>query len=165
MSREIGATARTDDANENIAQGYIDHCLMGGERVIYRTNLHWSIFLAPTVVTGILFVISSPNGGAAGLIGVFWLAKRIIDFLTSEFGITDRRVIMKQGWIARRSVEVALTKVEGAIVNQGLLGRILGYGTIIVRGTGGVENPFHGIARPLEFHRNLQQQMVQISQR
>lgn len=61
---------------------------------------------------------------------------------TSEFAVTNKRVVMKFGFIRRSSLEVLLTKIEGVSVDQGILGRILDYGTIVVGGTGGSRTPF-----------------------
>ena len=68
--------------------------------------------------------------------------------------------MIKTGFIRRNSLETLLTKVEGIQVNQGMLGRILNYGTIIVKGTGGTSNPFHKIDAPLEFRKKVQEQIA-----
>jgi uncharacterized membrane protein YdbT with pleckstrin-like domain len=72
--------------------------------------------------------------------------------------VTTKRVIIKVGLVRRRSVELLLRQVEAIRVEQGILGRILGYGTIIVGGTGGTAEPFSEIAAPLEFRRQVQMQ-------
>lgn len=79
---------------------------------------------------------------------------------TSEFAVTNRRVIVKVGWIRRRSLETLLMKVEGIQVEQSILGRILNYGTITITGTGGSREVFDRIAAPLEFRRKVQEQTV-----
>lgn len=78
---------------------------------------------------------------------------------TSEFAVTDRRVVIKVGWIQRRTLETMLNKVEGIGVDQSIMGRMLGYGTITVTGTGGTKEPFTNIANPLEFRRQVQAQV------
>jgi uncharacterized membrane protein YdbT with pleckstrin-like domain len=72
--------------------------------------------------------------------------------------VTNRRVLIKVGFIRRHSLELLLPKVEGIAVDQGILGRILGYGTIIVTGTGGTKEPFRNIIAPMEFRKMVQQQ-------
>ncbi len=72
--------------------------------------------------------------------------------------MTTRRVLIKVGVLRRRSLELLLSKVESIGVDQGIVGRLLGYGTIIVTGTGGTKEPFRMIAAPLEFRRMVQQQ-------
>ena len=75
---------------------------------------------------------------------------------SSEFAVTDKRVIIKVGWIRRRTLETMLAKVEGVGVDQTLSGRLLGFGTIVVTGTGGTKEEFDRIADPLEFRRQVQ---------
>jgi uncharacterized membrane protein YdbT with pleckstrin-like domain len=81
-----------------------------------------------------------------------------INYTSSEFGVTNRRVLIKVGFVRRRSLELFLQKLEGIGVDQGILGRIFGYGTITVTGTGGTKEVFRAIAAPLEFRRMVQQQ-------
>ncbi len=144
---------------------YIENNLMNSENIIYRGSLHWVIFIWPVIwfVVAIMFF----GGGAetAGVGGLFFFIALIaginsfINYKTSEFGITDKRVVVKVGFIRRHSIEVLLNKVEGIQVNQGILGRILGFGSIIVSGTGGTKDPFHKITAPLEFRRRAQEQI------
>jgi len=93
-------------------------------------------------------------------VAIIWGISSFISFKTSEFGITNKRVLIKAGFIRRNSLETLLTKVEAIQVNQGILGRILNYGTIIVKGTGGTSNPFHKIDAPLEFRKKVQEQIA-----
>lgn len=64
-------------------------------------------------------------------------------------------VIIKVGWIRRNTLEVLLKKVEGISVDQGILGRILGYGNITVSGTGGAKRRFRFIKDPLMFRNKV----------
>ena len=109
--------------------GYIDDNLMSGEQVIYRTRLHWMVFLGPIIfaVIAVMFfaVRSAAVGGFFFLLVIIWGISVFISFKTSEFGITNKRVLFKIGFIRRSSLEILLTKIEGIQVNQGILGRIL----------------------------------------
>ncbi|WP_370539085.1 PH domain-containing protein [Anaeromyxobacter sp. PSR-1] len=67
--------------------------------------------------------------------------------------------MIKVGFIRRVSLETLLAKVEGVTVEQGLLGRLFGYGTITVIGTGSTRTPFKRIAGPMEFRRVVQEQI------
>jgi len=91
-----------------------------------------------------------------GLIGLLMLVPPWIRSISSEFAVTNKRVLVKVGLIRRHSLELLLQKVEGIGVDQGILGRILGYGTITVSGTGGTREAFRMIADPLEFRRQVQ---------
>ena len=89
------------------------------------------------------------------LVGAVLVAAALIQRLTTELVLTDRRIITKRGLIARDTVEMNLGKVESVRVNQGLLARILNYGDVTVIGTGASLEPLRGIANPLELRKRL----------
>jgi uncharacterized membrane protein YdbT with pleckstrin-like domain len=146
---------------------YIEENLMNDEHILYRARLHWVIFLWPVIwfIAAIMFI--SRGGHAAATAGCLFIliaiAKAIssfINFSASEFAVTNHRAIAKVGFIRRNSLEVLLSKIEAIQVNQDILGRILGYGSITVSGTGGTRDPFHNISDPLELRRKIQEQIV-----
>lgn len=148
---------------------YVDNNLMPGETVSYRAKQHWIIFMWSIVCIFVAFCIFIGGGGEEGSIsaGVLFLIfaaimgiGSFISYTTSEFAITNKRVMVKVGFIRRHSLETLLTKVEGVQVKQGILGRILGYGTIVVIGTGGSKEPFPKISAPLEFRKQVQEQIA-----
>ena len=147
---------------------YIEKNLMNGENIVYRTKLHWVVFLWPVIwfVVAIMFFSGGGDVAAAGglfiLIAILTGIASFINFKTSEFGITNKRFVIKVGFIRRNSLEVLLNKVEGIQVNQGILGRILGFGSITVSGTGGTKNQFHKIDAPLEFKKRAQEQIASV---
>jgi len=146
---------------------YIKSQLLPGEEIKYRGHLHRSIF-APAfsfAVTAVLaFVIVLQSGDlpvfwglvGAAIVSYIWA---LVLYTTSEFVVTNKRVVIKVGWLRRRTVETMLSKVEGINVEQSLLGRILGYGSIIITGTGGSQEPFRNIGSPFEFRRQVQAQV------
>lgn len=67
---------------------------------------------------------------------------------------------MKVGFLHRDSLEILLSKVEGIRVDQSILGRVLGFGSITVIGTGGTHDPFHGISAPFEFRKRAEEQIA-----
>jgi uncharacterized membrane protein YdbT with pleckstrin-like domain len=143
--------------------GYVDNNLLQNESVSYRANLHWAIFLAPIfffVVATVGFAVAAPVGVFFLLVALLVSLSRMIAYTTSEFAITDRRVVIKVGLIRRRTVELLLSKVETIGVDQSILGRIFNFGTIIVTGTGGTKEPFTGIADPLEFRKQVQSRLM-----
>ena len=152
--------------------GYVDQNLMPGEVVEYRARLHWIIYAGPAVLgfLGLLLVLAAVGGRSllalVGL-GVFVLAVAGLMFLsrwitdkTSEFAVTNKRVVIKVGLVRRHTLELLLSKVESVGVDQGVIGRILDYGSIVVVGTGGTREPFRNIARPLEFRKQVQARAV-----
>lgn len=162
-------TLRTIPKRQSVSSAtkYVDSYLMRGENVVYHTRLHWAVFfpcIAIFVVTVLL--IFSGNNTLVGLavvllvLVVFPMAiNSLIVRTTSEFVVTNKRVLVKTGWIRRQSLETLLTKIESIRVEQGVLGRMLDYGTIVVSGTGGSKEPFHKIAEPMLFRRRVQDQI------
>jgi len=148
--------------------GYVEDNLMPGEEVMYHAHLHWVIYLR-AVLLGLLGWLLIAAGfwrddlavlvylGAAVLVvaALAWLVQWVKS-RTSEFAVTNRRVIIKVGLIRRDTLELMLNKVESIGVDQTVTGRIVGYGTIIVVGTGGTREPFRNIARPLDFRKQVQ---------
>lgn len=149
---------------------YVDSVLADGERIVYRAAIsHWK-FLLYYLVGGLFLLAGAAIGvlsagvsehmrmAAAGvplLIGVVLVAAALIQRLTTELVLTDRRIITKRGLISRDTVEMNLSKVESVRVNQGLLGRVLNYGDVTVIGTGASLEPLRGIANPLELRKQL----------
>jgi uncharacterized membrane protein YdbT with pleckstrin-like domain len=70
------------------------------------------------------------------------LLSRIATFFSTEFAVTNKRVIGKSGLLRRRSLEVMLSKIESVSVDEPFWGRILNFGTVTVRGSGGTVQPF-----------------------
>ena len=149
--------------------GYIENNLMPGEEIVYRAKLHWVIFLAPFVlvilgiVMSILGVVKPTDANESLYVGLFIIfaavlfsVRAFIYWKTSEFGLTNKRVLIKIGWIRRHSLELLLQKIEGIGVDQSFLGRMLNFGTIIITGTGGTKEPFKSIENPLEFRKQVQ---------
>ncbi|HLH00503.1 MAG TPA: PH domain-containing protein [Bryobacteraceae bacterium] len=98
--------------------------------------------------------------GALALLGASALiAGGIICRFATEVAVSNRRVLIKTGLLSRRSAEVLLPKVESIGVDESFLGRTLGYGSVIVRGTGGTFETFDKIARANELRRQVQEQL------
>jgi len=146
---------------------YVENNLLPNEKVTYWAKLHWIIYRWP-IAFFLGAVAVSVGVGAAGIHGG-WIASAVlagiallsflppwVDSLSSEFAVTNKRVLIKVGLVRRHSLELLLQKVEGIGVDQTLTGRILGYGTITVTGTGGTRESFERISRPLEFRRQVQ---------
>lgn len=139
---------------------YIDDNLLPGEQVVYRATLHPIVF-APAVGVVLLGIVislawSQIVGLIVGVIGVVMGAVALIRYISTEFAVTNRRVIIKVGALGRQSLDVELNRVEGIDVEQSPLGRLFDYGTIGVRGVGGTEETFPGIAAPLDFRKHVQ---------
>jgi uncharacterized membrane protein YdbT with pleckstrin-like domain len=140
--------------------GYVDRNLLPNEQVTYRARLSRVIYLFPVclLVFAVLVAIHGWYQAAwvIAALGVVLLVPPWIRSVSSEFAVTNKRVLIKVGLVRRHSLELLLQKVEGIGVDQGIMGRILGYGTITVSGTGGTREAFRTISRPLEFRRQVQ---------
>jgi len=149
---------------------YLDDHLLAGEQIVYRARLHWTIFLTSIVVVllgialAILLQVVEPAytlaGAALAGVGLLLAIGPAIRYLSSEFAVTDKRVLGKVGFIERESDETLLSKIEAIAVDQGVIGRILGFGTVTITGTGGTQEPFPRISDPLEFRRQIQNQII-----
>ena len=149
---------------------YIDEILQPGEKVLFSTNAHW-IFFLPAIagwVVAIIFLILSyqvPTGAPAllclsmaAISAIAALYKTITAWFhqwTTETDVTDLRIIHKTGFIQRQTFEMSLDKVESVDVDQSVMGRILDYGDVIVKGTGTGFEPLKRIAAPLELRNHI----------
>jgi len=139
--------------------GYIDSNLLPDEKVVYRVRLHGMIFWksCTLILLGIVFLFLQPIVGMIVLgVGALALIPSLIDYATSEFGVTNKRVIIKVGFLRRRTLELLLRHVEAISVDQSVMGRMCNYGSVTLTGTGGVKELFDNISRPLEFRRRIQ---------
>lgn len=164
---------------------YIDANLISGESVVYQTRLHWIVMLRHILLGIVLFAGCGAllsfflmnrsqfgdgtnhllEGGAAALFaaGVVVILAGAVRRNATEIALTTRRVVIKQGLVSRKTIEMLLNKVEAIEVREPTLGRMLGYGSITVIGTGGTSEPFHKIAHPLKFRSEVQQQLEKLS--
>jgi len=145
---------------------YIDDILQPDEKLLYSTNLHWVFYLpgaigwiasiallvaAQMMAPGGLMLICLALSGAVALIAFYLSFRAWFKRWTTETDVTSLRVVHKEGFIKRRTFEMSLDKVESVDVNQSILGRILNYGDVTIRGVGeGVER-IRTIASPLAF--------------
>lgn len=165
---------------------YVDASLVPGERLIYETRLHWVVMLGHLLVGLLLLIfpgvvllffamrnsemeawkVHSMEGGGAALIiiGLIVIGIGMARRSTTEMAVTTRRVVIKTGLASRKTIEMLLNKVESIEVSEPAWGRFLGYGSIVVIGTGGTLEPFHLMAHPLEFRSQVQQQIEKLPQ-
>lgn len=145
---------------------YTEQNLTPGEVILYRTGLHWVVMLDRMIFGGVFLLV----GAVALIVGYTFVGLLIVGFgsltialaivvrNTTEMAVTSRRLIIKAGVLRKNTLELFLPKIESIHVEQGMLGRMLDYGNIVVRGTGGTAEPFKKVRSPLEFRRQVQQQ-------
>jgi uncharacterized membrane protein YdbT with pleckstrin-like domain len=149
---------------------YIDDILQPGEKVLYSTNAHWIFYLpaiAGWIVAAGLLAASQLFGGSsltlgclalAAIVAIFALYKMLTAWFhrwTTETDVTNLRVVHKTGFIKRRTFEMSLDKVESVDVNQSILGRLMNYGDVTVRGVGEGAEIIRTIAAPLDFRNHI----------
>ncbi len=162
---------------------YVSKHLIEGETIVYATGLHWVVLLQAIFLTFVfgaagvaLLVINARNqGGASGsatammaggiallVIAAICLLSGIIKRSATEMVVTNKRVVLKVGLVTRNTFELLLQKVESIGVKETVMGRILGYGTVVVDGTGGSSEPFGRVSHPIEFRKQVQQQIEKL---
>jgi uncharacterized membrane protein YdbT with pleckstrin-like domain len=133
---------------------YIYGNLLPDERVVAEAKMHWVVFLRPLLIIFFsLILISSvpPLGIILLIIGIVYLGISALVSSTTEMAVTNKRVIGKTGIISRNLFDTHLTKVEGAQLHQRIIGRILGYGSIVISGTGSGRQTYHKVSDPISF--------------
>jgi len=141
---------------------YVDENLLAGEKVLYEAEVHWGIY-ASAIIFGILGLLTLPIGIGAILL-LIALVQAIAAFITkasTELAITDKRIIAKFGFIRRQTFEKRIDRLEGINFHQSVVGRILGFGSIVVGGIGGNSVPVPFIANPQAFKQRLNQLIEQ----
>ena len=150
---------------------YVNRVLQPGEVVRHSAGLHWILYVPGLLVwllAGMIVVIlpdASLHWGlnrmgviAAWLcfaVGLILIGRAWFHRWTTEIAVTDRRVIYKTGFVRRNTTEMHMDKVESVEVKQSVLGRILNYGDVEIRGVGTGFEPLRLIAAPLELRNHI----------
>ena len=166
---------------------YVQRSLVAGETLLYETRHHWLVLLGPLLLSlvfvalgvasagealaakqgkGQLVGASAGTLGAAEIVGALLILAAIGIFAyglakrnATEMAVTNRRVLIKTGMGSRRTLDMMLSRVESIGVEETFLGRMLGFGSVIVRGTGGTPESFLLISHPQDFRRSVQEQI------
>lgn len=151
---------------------YVQKNLSDKEDIVYKANIHWIIFV-PAFIWGMISLLcllcynTSTSENSEGIlfyaiiscaITIYCLIKELLEKYTSEYILTTKRLIFKTGIIARNTKEILLTKYEGVLIRQSVLGRLLRYGTIIAT-TGGITNKYKNIENPTAFSYHINEQI------
>jgi uncharacterized membrane protein YdbT with pleckstrin-like domain len=147
--------------------GYVENNLSPNERVLVKGKIHWFVF-----VPGSIFLLiglslagqkdAAPMGVVIILLALYLLLRATLAVISTELAVTSKRVIAKWGLISRKTIELNHTKVESFNVDQSIFGRILGFGTLTINGTGGIRTPIRSICNPLEFRRIATDQIEKV---
>ena len=151
----------------NKLRPYTAATLQIDERPLHQTTIHWIALTGAMIGALLSLIVIGPIAMFAAWRGFYWawllltipvgmLASAAITIKTSELVITDRRVLIKVGFIQRHTFEMFISKIESVAVFQSMLGRLFNYGTVEIRGTGGSSESFTTIAAPLPFRDAIQ---------
>jgi uncharacterized membrane protein YdbT with pleckstrin-like domain len=144
---------------------YIEKILAPDEVLIAKARFHWLYYL---LAYGTLALCLALGGymysqawgpwwaAAVAAVGPIVFLRVMVPIWTTEIGVTSERVILKQGFLNRHTDEIELPSIEEINVDQGFLGRLLGFGRITIRGTGVDDVDIPAIADPLPFSRSVQ---------
>lgn len=166
------ASAQTEPteriANDSLGS-YTRSTMASDETPHYKTSVHWIVFARYAFLALLIFFFGAiPFGiGVQAFTGshlgwfalplpVLMLIPPALIFASSELVITNSRVLIKTGYVHRQTREMFVSKIESVAVSQGVIGRMLDYGTVVIRGTGGSEELFDTIAHPLAFRNCVQ---------
>ncbi len=141
-ARRIFSDAALRKTAKRVMQSYLDKSLTTGEHIIYRGRFHWLRWVlawAALILFGWVVI---------GVIAFAWMVSRM---MTTDFGVTNRRVVLKRGFFTRTTEEIASESVESVELRQGVFGRIFNFGSLRVSGTGDAEIQMPQMAAPIEF--------------
>ena len=124
---------------------YVEGALVKDERIVHLGHISlWALW--HLIALGIVLL------PAFGL-GLVFLGVAYVRYKSTELAVTSRRIIVKHGFISRNTIEINLNKAESIQVDQGVMGRLFDFGTLIISGTGASHAPLAGIAEPMAFRK------------
>ena len=124
---------------------YVEGAMVAGEKLVHSGQLSlWAMW--HLIALG---VVLTPLFG----LGLVFLAMAYVRYKSTELAVTTKRVIVKHGFIRRQTVEINLNKVESIQVDQGVLGCLFNFGTLVISGTGTSHAPIAGISEPMGFRK------------
>jgi Bacterial PH domain/GYF domain 2 len=146
---------------------YTAATLQADEKPLHQTTIHWMALSGSVIGALLSLIVIVPIAMFAAWKDFYWawflvvipvgiLVSASVTVRTSELVITDRRVLIKVGFIQRHTFEMFIWKIESVAVFQSMLGRVFDYGTVTIRGTGGSSESFATIAAPSQFRDAIQ---------
>ena len=149
---------------------YIDRNLVSDERIVFRTKKHLIIFFYPIVLLIFSFYATNYMRGNEILVKVEWAPWVItllfwvytwIEYQTSDFAVTNKRVMMREGFFNRHMAEMRLSTISQVNIDQGIFGQMLNFGTISLNAFGATD-AFTIMARPNEFQKSVNEQLDKV---
>ena len=146
---------------------YIDRNLLPDERILFRTKKHLIIFFFPVVWT-IFSIYASDYMNANPILSkmvwapwvvalIFWCSVWL-NYMTSDYAVTNKRLMMREGFFVRHANEMRLTTISQVNVDQSLPGQLLNYGVVSINAFGAYDS-FTMIANPFAFQKVVNEQL------
>jgi uncharacterized membrane protein YdbT with pleckstrin-like domain len=147
--------------------------LLPEEVIVFQTRKHKVIFFIPVVLT-IVALYAYPFFSHSPMLekvvwtlflvpGIFFLYS-LVEYMTSIFIVTNKRIMMREGFFTRHTNETLLTSISQVTVDQNLIAQLLNYGTVTVNAFG-ASDTFVMIAGPYLFQQALNEQVNRTSRR
>src|SRR5436309_7220956 len=143
--------------------------LIPDEQLVLDLRPHPIALVMPAVVTIVALVAAALLGANTTVDWLWWAlfllvvllypVPKLIAWLTSNFAVTSERVIHRQGWIAKRSMEIPLEAINDVRFEQGIFDRIVGAGTLLISSASEFgTNSFEDIRHPEEVQKTIYHQ-------
>jgi uncharacterized membrane protein YdbT with pleckstrin-like domain len=165
---------------------YVESNLLPEEKILFTGNISGAIYLRPVISlfgSGLLYYLLGRAKQTSDILQnlvrftfvvvmlillgytILLLIQAIIIFMTSEFAVTNKRILLKKGFIRRNTIELLLSKVESITVDQNVLGRLMNFGTVIITGTGGTSQRVRAIADPMTLRQKINLVLEKVNSR
>jgi len=168
--------------------GYMEELLATNEEIVYRTKQHWMAPIFGTI-TGVLILVGGvvlfifqltmgTDGFVGGLrtlafwaslalivVGLLWVGYSYIQWWVEDFAVTNQKVVKVGGLLNKRTSGSGLEKINDVMMEQGVLGRALGYGTLkVATASDSMDLVFQTMRAPADFRRAMLDQKVTFEQ-
>jgi uncharacterized membrane protein YdbT with pleckstrin-like domain len=150
---------------------YIDKNLLPDEKILFRTRKHFMVFFFPAAwvlfsVYAVTFMQSNPIliklDWVPWLIALLLWSQVALDWVSSEFAVTNKRVMMREGFFTRHTNEMRISAISQVNVDQSLIGQMLNYGTVSINAFGAYD-AFSMVAHPFTFQKYVNEQLDKLT--
>lgn len=155
---------------------FVEQNLNTGEKIFYKGEIHWMVYFESALWLAVACVmyyygryswhlnLMMVNISTIAIlaIAVTKFAKAFIHRHFTEMVLTDQRLVAKFGFISREAIELPLAKIESVFIDQTISERMIGAGSVAVRGTGSAIAPIRFIDNPMEFRNKINEAIARL---
>lgn len=151
--------------------GYIDQNLLPEEKIIFRTRKSLIIFSYPVLWTVVCIATTGfmlKNDILIHIVWTPWLIAFVfwlsvwLSYISSDFAVTDKRIMMREGVFTRHANEIRIATISQVNINQNLWGQLFNYGTVSIN-TFGAYDAYTQIAKPFLFQKYVNAQLDKLA--